>query len=50
MTSVAKDALTRDEDISDDELRDILRDRFGQDSKTNSISKAIKRAREAMSA
>jgi hypothetical protein len=50
MTSVVKSELSRDENISDDELRDILRDRFGQDTKTNSISKAIKRAREAMSA
>lgn len=45
MKSVALSAITDNPDVTDTELTDMIMDRFGPDSKTNSVYVAIKRAR-----
>jgi predicted SnoaL-like aldol condensation-catalyzing enzyme len=45
MRTVAYQMIMDNPDVSDDELRTAILDRFGQDSKANSVWKSIKRAR-----
>jgi hypothetical protein len=46
MRTVALSKIMDNPEITDDEIKDAILDRFGQDSKTNSVWRSIKRARE----
>jgi hypothetical protein len=50
MTAVAFDVLRDNPYASDNEIKTVLLNKFGQDSKSNSVAKAIKRARERSAA
>jgi len=48
MRSFALSILADSPDTADDDLRTAILDKFGQDSKPNTVWRSIKRAREDM--